>query len=48
MNTKKRILWSAGLSAAALITFEMGLNFAAFALFAAPFILIPGMERKSK
>ena len=48
MNTKKRILWSAGLIAAALIAFEMGFNFAAFALFAAPFILIPEMERKSK
>lgn len=45
MNTKKRILWSAGLIAAALVAFEMGFNFAAIALFLVPFILFPRWEK---
>lgn len=48
MKTSWKIIASAVCITAALAAFEMGFNFAAFAFFAAPFILIPEMERKSK
>lgn len=48
MKTSWKIIASVVSITAALAAFEMGFNFAAFALFAAPFILIPEMERKSK